>query len=50
MSNEEIHSWFEEHESDLFILYSHNFVDYNSQHEYIKHSAMLSYIDNLKTE
>ena len=50
MPDEEIISWFEEHFPELYILYSHNFVDFNEQNDYLKRSAMLSYIDSLKTE
>ena len=46
MSDQETISWFDEHYCELYILFSHNFVDFNDKSDYIKRSAMLSYIDN----
>ena len=47
MSSGEIKSWFKENRVSLFILFSHNFVDFNSKSDYIKYSAMLSLIDEI---
>ena len=47
MSPEEIVSWFRIHRSTFWLLFSHNFVDYNAKSDYVKFSAMVANIDNL---